>query len=108
MKRFIKLFIVILLFLSLISVGYKISEPNINISDNVSNKKIQNSISTSNLSNNEPIFTSQGIPESIYKKMLGKSIPMKDKDKVDLSSFKYLQISYFGFDSKSHVRRNDC
>lgn len=108
MKRFIKLFIVILLFLSIISVGYKISEPNINSSNKVSNEIIQNSISTSNLSNNEPIFTSMEIPDSIYEKMLGKSIPMKDKDKVDLSSLKYLQISYFGFDGKSHVRRNDC
>lgn len=104
MKRFIKLFVLILLFLSITFIGYKISEPNIYFFNNVSNEIVQNSISTSNISNDEPIFTSQGIPESIYEKMLGKSIPMKDKDKVDLSSLKYLQISYLGFDGNSHVR----
>ncbi len=100
MKKFIKLFVLILLFLFFISLNYKLHEPNINSSNEI----IQNSTPTSNIYNDAPIFTSMEIPDSIYEKMLGNSIPLKDKNKVDLSSLKYLQISYFGFDGKSHVR----
>ena len=52
-------------------------------------------------------FVSKEIPNNIYEKMLGKSIPTEYKDKVDLKTLRYLQISYFGFDGKVHARRND-
>lgn len=102
MKKFIKLFVLILLFL--IFVSYKLDEPSINNSNIFSNEIIQSSTPTSNIYNNVPIFTSMEIPDSLYEKMLGKSIPIKYKDKVDLSSLKYLQISYIGFDGASHLR----
>lgn len=48
-------------------------------------------------------FVSKEVPDNIYKKMLGKSIPTEYKDKIDLKTLRYLQISYFGFDGKIHV-----
>ena len=51
----------------------------------------------------EPVFTFQNIPEHIYEKMLGNSIPFEYKDEVDSSSLSYLQVSYWGFDNNSHV-----
>ena len=35
--------------------------------------------------------------------MLGKSIPNEYVRKVDINTLSYLQISYFGFDGKSHT-----
>ena len=35
--------------------------------------------------------------------MLGKSIPFEYKDKIDISTLSYLQVSYFGFDNESHI-----
>lgn len=49
------------------------------------------------------VFSVQKIPNHIYEKMLGKSIPLKYKDSIDINSLSYLQISYFGFDNKSHI-----
>ena len=51
----------------------------------------------------KPVFVSQPIPDYIYEKMLGKSIPQESKDDVDISKLSYLQISYYGFDGKTHV-----
>lgn len=47
------------------------------------------------------VFTSSEIPNSILKKMIGNSIP--DKDKVDIKQLSYLKITYWGFDEKTHV-----
>ena len=49
------------------------------------------------------IFTFEKIPDSIYEKMLGKSIPLEYKNKVDRNSLSYLQISYYGFDGLPHI-----
>jgi len=43
------------------------------------------------------------IPNYIYDNMLGKSIPFEYKDKIDISTLSYLQVSYFGFDNESHI-----
>lgn len=51
----------------------------------------------------KPIFSAQKIPEHISEKMIGKSIPIEYKDKVDISKLSYLQISHYGFDGNLHV-----
>lgn len=56
-----------------------------------------------NTEDNEAVFSSQPIPKHIYGKMLGKSIPIEYKDKVDISTLSYLQISYIGFDNQPHI-----
>lgn len=95
-----KLIVFILVFFSLIFVNKDISEPfdyNANIHENIeSNLVAQGEYSS-------PIFTSQKIPNEIYEKMLGNSIPTEHKSKVDLDTLSYLQISYFGFDGKTHI-----
>lgn len=63
----------------------------------------KNEISNNILESSAPIFpnfTSQEISPSIYQKMLGNSIPLKDKDSVNLSSLRLLKLSYYGFDGK--------
>ena len=52
---------------------------------------------------NNPTFSSQKIPNDIYEKMLGNSIPLNCKSKVDINSLAYLKISYFGFDNEPHI-----
>lgn len=47
------------------------------------------------------VFTSSEIPENILKKMIGNSIPYKDK--VDIKQLAYLKITYWGFDEKTHI-----
>lgn len=49
------------------------------------------------------IFTSSPIPEDIYQKMIGKSIPTSSKDKVKIEDLSYLKITYWGFDEESHI-----
>lgn len=49
----------------------------------------------------KPLFEIQNIPDNIYEKMIGKSIP--DKDSVDKNSLDYLKITYYGFDNKPHI-----
>lgn len=49
------------------------------------------------------LFTSQVVPDNIYEKMLGKSIPLEYKNKVDKNSLSYLQISYYSFDGLPHL-----
>ncbi len=51
----------------------------------------------------KPIFTSQEIPDHIYKNMIGKSIPEEYKDIVEIDKLSYLTISYYGFDNKFHI-----
>lgn len=46
-------------------------------------------------------FTSEPIPDEIYKKMIGKSIPKEDK--INKDELSYLKISYYGFDGKDHI-----
>lgn len=112
MKRFIKFIILILL---IVSGAYKLSESDIdilvnqNLNANTSiNETVENTIPTLDEVKEQSIFSSQKVPDDIYEKMLGKSIPIKYKDRVNLSNLRYLQISYIGFDGNSHVRRNDC
>lgn len=49
----------------------------------------------------KPLFEIQKIPDNIYEKMIGNSIP--DKDFVDKNSLDYLKITYYGFDNKPHI-----
>ena len=49
------------------------------------------------------MFKSQEIPKDIYEKMLGKSIPLEYKENVNITMLSYLQVSYFGFDNKTHI-----
>ncbi|MDM8129780.1 M15 family metallopeptidase, partial [Paraclostridium benzoelyticum] len=49
----------------------------------------------------KPLFEVQKIPDNIYEKMIGNSIP--DKDFVDKNSLDYLKITYYGFDNKLHI-----
>lgn len=49
----------------------------------------------------KPLFEVQKIPDNIYEKMIGNSIP--DKDFVDKNSLDYLKITYYGFDNKPHI-----
>lgn len=49
----------------------------------------------------KPLFEVQNIPDNIYEKMIGNSIP--DKDSVDKNSLDYLKITYYGFDNKPHI-----
>lgn len=96
-----KLIAMIIIFLGLISST--MNEPNSNISP--TNIFENSSISTDN-SNNliaYKTFSSQEIPKEIYQNMLGKSIPNEYVSKVDINTLSYLQISYFGFDGKSHT-----
>lgn len=49
----------------------------------------------------KPVFDQSIVPDDIYNKMIGKSIP--NKDAVDINSLAYLKITYYGFDDKSHI-----
>ena len=69
---------------------------NINYEFDIYNKNIE-------ILEEKVVFKSQEIPEDIYEKMLGKSIPLENKDDVDITMLSYLQVSYFGFDNKTHV-----
>ena len=46
------------------------------------------------------IFTSENIPQKIYENMMGKSIPIEYKEKVDITLLSYLTLSFIGFDKK--------
>lgn len=92
MRKFI---IFVLFFSGLILISQKTTEP-IVMPDNIISSEAVKVI-------NEPIFTSQEIPDNIYEKMLGNSIPMRYKSKVSLSSLSYLKITYIGFDEEEHV-----
>lgn len=87
-----KFIIFMILFSKIIIVSQEIQPTNIEVSTIYSNVEEQ-----------EAIFFAQKIPDYIYEKMLGKSIPFEYKDSVDINSFSYLQISYFGFDNKPYV-----
>ena len=52
---------------------------------------------------NESVFKSSKIPDYIYEKMLGNSIPLKYKEDVNIENLSYLQITYFGFDNETHI-----
>lgn len=51
----------------------------------------------------EPVFISQEIPNNIYEKMIGRSIPIEYKSKVNRNSLSYLKITYIGFDGEEHI-----
>ena len=61
------------------------------------------SCSTEVTENYDSIFTSSNIPENILKKMIGNSIPENCIQKVNIDDLSYLQITYWGFDEKSHI-----
>lgn len=109
-----KYFVFIVLFFLIVFAGICFWMPRIgNNSEVVLNGAENDNFSTfqddevSSSEDNEPIFTpvfkAEAISAFVYERMLGKSIPTKYKNKVDLSSLAYLQVSYFGFDSLPHI-----
>lgn len=67
------------------------------------NDVIKNIGTIYNTEKQKAIFSAQKVPDYIYEKMLGKSIPIECKDSIDINSLSYLQITYFGFDNKPHI-----
>ncbi len=51
----------------------------------------------------EIIFESYEIPDYIVTKMIGNSIPISNIEEIDIKDLSYLQITYWGFDEKSHI-----
>ena len=51
----------------------------------------------------DSVFISSDIPQNIYEKMIGNSIPENSVENVDISKLSYLKIAYWGFDDKSHI-----
>ena len=47
-------------------------------------------------------FSINKIDEKLYKYMLGKSIPVEYKDKVDIEELRYIKVGYVGFDGEAH------
>ena len=96
----IKFIVFILIFFSLILVNKDTTEPF------TSTPPISKNVESYQIAQGEyfvPVFTSQKIPNHIYEKMLGNSIPNQHKSKVNIDTLSYLQISYFGFDGKTHL-----
>ena len=48
-------------------------------------------------------FESYEIPDYILTKMIGNSIPISNMEEIDIKDLAYLQITYWGFDEKSHI-----
>lgn len=48
-------------------------------------------------------FEIKEIDYFLYSQMLGKSIPTEYKNKVDISKFSLVIVTYLGFDNKSHI-----
>ncbi len=93
--------------ITLILIIYNSKEEKNNSAILENNRKRRENIKTtqtnSKIENKEEIYTSSKIPDSIFQKMLGKSIPLKSKDKVNIDNLSYLKITYWGFDNKKHV-----
>ena len=51
----------------------------------------------------EIIFESYEIPDYIATKMIGNSMPISNMEKIDIKDLAYLQVTYWGFDEKSHI-----
>ncbi len=51
----------------------------------------------------EPIFTTKEIPNDIYEKMLGNSIPIESKESVDIKTLSLLNVTHYGFDGEEHI-----
>ena len=51
----------------------------------------------------EIIFESYEIPNYILTNMIGNSIPISNIEEIDIKDLAYLQITYWGFDEKSHI-----
>ncbi len=105
MKKII-IFIIIfglILFITkqLISPNMEISFKDINNSNNTNS--VENNILIDNTISAKEVFISGPIPNNVYQNMLGKSIPIEYKDSINLSSFSYLQMSYYGFDNEVHI-----
>lgn len=100
MRKFIA---IILLFLGVIIIPNKYDESNLIIQNNDYLENLNTSKNITEVSHDVPIFTYSNIPDNIYKKMLGNSIPFEYKNKVDISNLSYLKISYYGFDNTTHV-----
>lgn len=115
-----KYFIFIVLFLIIIFIGICSFTPMFdknphNVFNEIDEVNKDNSFNTSIIQDNSdnssednvpiftPIFKTEAISASVYDRMLGRSIPTKFKDKVDLNSLAYLQVSYFGFDNMPHI-----
>lgn len=101
MKRFFKFSIFALLFILIGFMAKKIVVPTRLFQNE--DTDISNVTSSQPISDSLPVFSSQDIPDDIYQRMLGKSIPIEYKSRVDLSSLSYLRLSYIGFDNETHI-----
>lgn len=95
MKKFT---VSIIIFFCLTFISQVVNSPESNFLYEKTNNETASDIHT-----DISIFTAQEIPEHIYNSMLGNSIPLEYKNNVDISLLSYLQISYYGFDDKTHV-----
>lgn len=69
------------------------------ITDDTNKKEDENTISMTRDFKDE--FTISPIPDDIYNKMIGKSIP--NEGVINRDNLSYLKITYYGFDNKEHI-----
>ena len=98
-----KFFIFILLFSVLTFINSNTFEPYSNYNNYSASKLETKSSILEEKHNTSPIFTKSSIPDTVYSKMLGCSIPNEAKNNIDISTLSYLQISYYGFDKNIHT-----
>lgn len=92
---FFIMFIVLLLIIFSIK-HISIFKPKVNIEECI--------VVSAELSNNTDItFSSSCIPENVLTKMVGNSIPVESKDKINIEDLSYLKITYWGFDETTHI-----
>ena len=53
--------------------------------------------------NKEPIFRAREVPNDIYEKMVGNSIPYSEKESVDIKTLSLLNVTHYGFDGEMVV-----
>ena len=70
---------------------------------NIKNETYINCLKENDYNNikTKEVFTSSRITNSVLKRMIGNSIPSKNK--MDIKQLSYLKITYWGFDEKTHV-----
>jgi len=94
-----KFVVILILFSSIALFSKNTSKPEIQNTLNYQNIQLETEV-TNKI---DTIFTSQPIPDNIYEKMLGNSIPLKYKNKINKNTLSYLQITYIGFDDVYHT-----
>ena len=101
MRKFFKFSVFAVLFTLIGFMNKNITAPERLYLNEYSN--IYNTTSSEITSDTLPIFSFQDVPDDVYNRMIGKSIPIKYKDRVDINSLSYLRLSYIGFDDETHI-----